>query len=116
MAIVDNDSAVRRALGRLIRLISYRPAEFASGAALLASLVSETPCCVILDHQMPDMDGLNVLRLMRDIRSEVPVIIITGFDEPGMSEKYHRAGAAAYLTKPVGSSAVRAAIEAARGG
>ena len=63
---------------------------------------------------MPYMDGLEVPRRMRDFGSEVTVIIVTGFDEPGMSEQCHRAGAA-YLTKLVGSSAVRVAIESATG-
>ncbi len=62
---------------------------------------------------MPDMVGLEVLRRMRDLGSDVPVIIVTGFDEPGMGQRCQHAGAAAYLTKPVSRPELRAAIRLA---
>lgn len=113
MAIVDDDAAVRRALGRLVRSLSYEPAGYASGEEFLASLSESAPFCVILDQQMPGLNGLDVLVQMRARGADAPVIIVTGFDQPGMNEKCLRVGAAAYLTKPVDRSAIGAAIEAA---
>lgn len=115
VAIVDDDAAVRRALGRLIRSLSYRPAEYASGEEFLASLTDEPPFCVVLDQHMPGLKGLDILTQVRARGSDAPVIMVTGFDQPGMAEKCLEAGAAAYLTKPVDRSAMRAAIESATG-
>lgn len=115
MAIVDDDAAVRRALGRLVRSLSYRPAGYASGEDFLASLSEEPPFCVVLDQHMPGLNGLDVLIRMRARGCDTPVIIITGFDQPGMSETCLKAGAAAYLRKPVDRSAIGAAIESATG-
>lgn len=113
VAIVDDDASVRRALGRLVRSLSLRPAGYASGEEFLASLSEEIPFCVVLDLHMPGPSGLDILIRMRAQGVDIPVIIVTGFDQPDMSEKCLKAGAAAYLTKPVDRSAIGAAIELA---
>lgn len=113
VAIVDDDAAVRRALSRLVRSLSYRPAVYASGEDFLASLAEASPVCVVLDQHMPGLSGLDVLVRMRACGSDAPVIIVTGFDQPGMGERCLKAGAAAYLTKPIGRSEMSAAIDSA---
>jgi len=110
---VDDDVAVRRALGRLVRSLSYEPVAYESGERFLARLDEDTPFCVVLDQHMPGLNGLEVLIAMRERGSQAPVVIVTGLDRPGMSEKCLNAGAAAYLTKPVDRSSMRSAIEAA---
>src|SRR3546814_18220761 len=116
LSSVDYDAAVRRALGRLVRSLSYRPAGYASGEEFLASLSKAPPFCVVLDQHMPGLHGLDVLIQMRARGSDAPVIIITGFDQPGVSEKCLKAGAAVYLRKPVERSALSAAVKSAPGG
>jgi FixJ family two-component response regulator len=113
VAIVDDDVAVRRALGRLVRSLSYEPVAYDSGERFLASLAEDAPFCVVLDQHMPGLDGLDVLIAMRERGSQAPVIMVSGLDQPGMSEKCLNAGAAAYLTKPVDRSAIGRAIEEA---
>lgn len=115
VAIVDDDAAVRNALGRLVRSLHFRPVAYASGEDFLASLSEAPPFCVILDQHMPGLNGLDVLIEMRARGSDAPVIMITGFDQSGMGEKCRKAGAAAYLTKPLGRSAIGAAIDSATG-
>jgi CheY-like chemotaxis protein len=66
-----------------------------------------------MDQHMPSLYGLDVLIHMRAEGVRVPVIIITGFDQPGLREKCLAAGAAAYLVKPVEESVVSAAIRVA---
>ena len=58
----------------------------------------------MLDLHTPGMKGLEVLQRMRVSGSDVPVIIITGLDQPGMREKCIKAGASAYLLKPLEGS------------
>lgn len=113
VAIVDDDEPVRRALRRLVLSLSYQPVDFASGEDFLMSLDGAKPDCALLDLHMPGMKGLEVLLHMRAKGLGVPVIIITGFDEPGMRKKCMAAGAAAYLIKPLERSQFSAAIEKA---
>jgi FixJ family two-component response regulator len=113
VAIVDDDAAVRRALRRLIISLSYHPIGFASGEDFLASLCEATPNCVLMDQHMPSLNGLDVLRRMQSGGWRVPVIIVTGFDQPGLRQECLDAGASDYLVKPLEASAVATAIQAA---
>ena len=113
VAIVDDDDAVRRALRRLVISLSYRPIGFASGEDFLASLLEATPNCVLMDQHMPDLNGLDVLRRLRSEGRRVPVIMITGFEQPGLRQECLDAGACAYLVKPLEATAVAAAIQLA---
>jgi FixJ family two-component response regulator len=113
VAIVDDDEAVRRALRRLVLSLSYHPIGFASGEGFLASLFDATPNCVLMDQHMPNLNGLDVLRRMRRDGRRVPVIIVTGFDQPGLRQKCLDAGASDYLVKPLEASALSSAIRLA---
>ncbi|MGI6853312.1 response regulator [Mesorhizobium sp. 1B3] len=110
MAIVDDDDSVRRALHRLILSLSYQSRTFASGEEFLEALQESTPDCVLLDLHMPGLKGLDVLHRMRTEGRHVPAIAMTGFDQHGMREKCLKAGAAAYLVKPLERAVVAAAI------
>jgi len=113
IAIVDDDDAVRRALRRLLRSLSYEPIDFPSGETFLASLEDARPDCVLMDQHMPMLNGLDVLGRMRTSGMEVPVIIITGFDQPGLRRKCMDAGAAAYLVKPLDTAVISTEIQRA---
>ena len=60
IAIVDDDPAVLKALSRLLRSHSYRARTYGSGQELLAALPAELPDCLIVDFQMPEMNGLEL--------------------------------------------------------
>lgn len=113
VAIVDDDDAVRRALSRLVLSLSYRAVVFASGEEFLASLSAATPNCALMDQHMPSLNGLDVLLRMRSERRRLPVIIVTGFDQPGLRQKCLEAGASEYLVKPLDAATVSAAIDIA---
>ena len=103
VAIVDDDESVCRALARLLRSLAMNPETFTSGQAfldLLDAMPSFKPDCLILDLQMPGMNGLAVQDRLVKSGSTIPVIFITAHDEVGAREKALSVGAIAFLRKP----------------
>jgi FixJ family two-component response regulator len=103
IAIVDDDASVCRAVRRLVRSLGMNAETFASGKEFL-DFLDAMPAfntdCVILDVQMPGMNGLEVQeRLVRNGNS-LPVIFITAHDELGVREQALGMGAVAFLRKP----------------
>jgi FixJ family two-component response regulator len=115
VAIVDDDEHVRRALRRMVSSLSYFVEEFPSGKTFLAALEERVFACVLLDLHMPELNGIDVLTRMRGDGHAVPVILITGGDEPKMRERCLKAGASIYLVKPVARDAVLGAIHSLAG-
>ncbi len=103
IVIVDDDESVCRAVRRLVRSVAMNAETFSSGQSfldLLEAMPSFQPDCLILDVQMPDMNGLAVQELLAKSGKTVPVIFITAHDEVGMREKALAAGAVAFIRKP----------------
>ena len=115
VAIVDDDLSVRRALARLLGACSIPAKTYGSAREFLASLPHDTPECLIVDLQMPEMTGLDLqLHLVREGVS-IPTIVITAHHETGTQERCACAGAVAYLQKPLQESTLLSAISAATG-
>ena len=103
IAIVDDDESVCRAIRRLVRSVALDAETFTSGQNfldLLDAMPSFQPDCVILDVQMPGMNGLEVQEQLAKSGKTVPVIFITAHDEVGVREKALAAGAMAFIRKP----------------
>lgn len=103
IAIVDDDESVCRAVRRLVRSLAMDAETFNSGQQfldLLEAMPSFRPDCVILDVQMPGMNGLDVQDLLAASGNKFPLIFITAHDEVGVREKALSAGALAFLRKP----------------
>ena len=103
IAIVDDDESVRRAVRRLVRSLGMDGETFNSGREfleLLDAMPSFQPDCVILDVQMPSMNGLEVQERLLMSGNDVPVIFVTAHDQVGVREKALAAGAVAFLRKP----------------
>lgn len=113
IAIVDDDGSVRRALRRLVQLMSYEPADYASGEEFLQSVRESAPKCVILDLHMPGLSGLDVLNRLRLADEDVPAIIVTANSQPELRAECLAAGAAAFLQKPLDSDVLLAALNEA---
>jgi len=114
VAILDDDLSVRTALGRLLNASDMDAEAFATGVELFSSFARKgKPDCLVLDLQMPGMNGLDVLNYLREMNLRVPTVIITAHDEPGACEACIRAGAALHLRKPLDANALLAAIEKA---
>lgn len=116
VGIVDDDESVCRAMKRLIRSLEMEADTFHSGTSFLElyqAMPSSRPDCLILDLQMPGMDGLEVQERLAELNSSIPIVFITAHDAPGMRERALSAGAIAYLRKPFDDELLVAALDAA---
>jgi len=114
VAVLDDESEMRKALRRLLTSRGYRVEEYECGEDLLAALGSQPMDCLLLDLHMTGINGFDVLEAFRIRQIPVPVIVITAHDEPGTADRVHALGATAYLKKPVDRDVLLAAIEAAQ--
>lgn len=113
IAVVDDDPSVCKALARLLRASDLDADAYGSARQFLESLHTGVPDCLVLDLQMPEMDGLALQRDLGRAGIRLPIVVITGHDGPGMQARCLAAGAATYLRKPLEEKALLAAIEAA---
>ena len=95
IAVVDDDRRILESLKILLESADYAVRSFASAAALLESDCLAEIDCLISDIDMPVMDGLELLRVVRAARPELPVILITGHPEllnrlPPMGPSHYR--------------------------
>jgi CheY-like chemotaxis protein len=102
VAVVD-DNADNRLIIRTILEEQYQIVEFASGADAIRGFRKDRPDVVVLDISLPEMDGTEVLRLIRidsDLR-DLPIIALTAHAMAGDREKYLAAGFNDYISKPI---------------
>ena len=100
IAIVDDDASVCRAISRLLRSLGMNADTFTSGHEFIKhiqTIPSFHPNCVVLDVQMPGMNGLEVQEFLVRSENPLPVIFITAHDEAGVCERALQAGAVAFL-------------------
>ena len=117
VAVLDDEPDMLKAMRRLLTSRGFRVDAYERGADLLTALEgSPRPDCLLLDLHMPEMSGFDVLEAMRIRQIPVPVIVITGHDEPGMEERSRMSGAISYHKKPVDRDELFSAIEAVRSG
>ncbi|MBT2444195.1 response regulator transcription factor [Streptomyces sp. ISL-36] len=98
--IVDDEPAVREALRRSLAFEGYGTEEAVDGVDALAAMESYAPDLVVLDIQMPRMDGLTAARRIRASGSTVPILMLTARDTVGDRVTGLDAGADDYLVKP----------------
>jgi RNA polymerase sigma factor (sigma-70 family) len=99
--IVDDDAAVRDALGLLLSLHGFSTAFFADGAAFLNACSDDMRGCLLLDIRMPGIDGLALQKILREKIPYLPVIIITGHGDVDSAREAFRARAVDFLEKPL---------------
>src|SRR6516225_1995381 len=98
--VLDDDVSVREAVGGLIRSAGLCVKTFASAQETLASLRKELPSCLVLDIQLPDINGLELQRELVSKDIQMPIIFLTGHGDIPMSVRAIKAGALEFLTKP----------------
>lgn len=110
--VIDDEAQIRRLLRVTLEANGYRVLDAASGQAGLAEAAQRAPEVVLLDLGLPDMDGITVLRRLREW-STVPVIILSVRDQEDDKIAALDAGADDYVTKPFHSGELLARLRAA---
>ena len=111
ITILDDDLSVRTAIRRLLKTSDISVDLYATSMELFDAISGHSPDCLILDLQMPGMNGLDVMNYLSHIGVHVPTVVITAHDEPGSRETCLAAGASAYLRKPLDADELLVAID-----
>ena len=99
--IVEDDPSFRTFLQRLVSLLGLQSATFTSAEEFLHSARLDTPGCLVLDIQMPDLSGLDLQQALARADVSLPIIFITGHGDIPMAVQAMKAGAVSFLAKPL---------------
>ena len=110
--VVDDSPEIQRYLRVLLELASYQVETADSGYEALHALRRGcAPDVILLDLQMPGIDGLETLRRLREVRPKSKVIMCSGLDDPDKIREAASLGAQAYLLKPIQQLYLSAALD-----
>ena len=109
--LVDDDEAIRRSVGFMLKTSGFHVRTYESGVELLKSSQNLEAGCVLLDIRMPGMDGLEVQAALRDKGVMLPVIIMTGHGDVSLAVQSMKAGAIDFIEKPFEKAVLLSAIE-----
>jgi two-component system KDP operon response regulator KdpE len=110
--IVDDEKSISRFIKVSLEAESYRCLQAQGGAEAISLIASQQPDIVLLDLGLPDIDGMDVIRRVREW-SDVPVIVVSARGQEREKVEALDAGADDYMTKPFGSAELQARIRAA---
>ena len=109
--LVDDDEAIRRSAGFMLKTSGFKVNVYASGVELLKEAKDLAPGCILLDVRMPEMDGLQVQDALRERGVGFPVIVMTGHGDVGVAVQAMKAGAVDFIEKPFEKAVLLSAIE-----
>ena len=111
--LIDDEPRVLKALMRLLKSHGYVTKSFLSAQDFLADYDHSTPGCILLDLQLPGMDGLELQKVLLDRGSIHPITFLSGHGDIPTSVAAMKKGAVDFLTKPIDTKALIGAVEAA---
>ena len=111
--LVEDDAAVRQGCAQALAIADLPVRAFADAESALAALASEMPGVVVSDLQLPGMDGLMLLRDLRQRDRELPVVLITGHGDVAVAVQAMREGAQDFIEKPFASDRLVAVVRQA---
>ncbi len=111
--VVDDDEAVRKSLRMLLKTEGYTVATFAGADEFLTVCNQETTGCIILDVNMPEMDGPTMQEELTRRGFKLPIIFLTGQGSIPITVRALKAGAMDFLTKPVDGAELLACVKQA---
>src|SRR6185312_2125044 len=111
--LVDDDAAIRRSVGFMLKTSGHRVEAYESGADLLKNSNHLGEGCILLDIRMPGMDGLEVQEVLQEKGVSLPVIIMTGHGDVSLAVRAMKAGAVDFIEKPFDKHALLASLEEA---
>ena len=109
--VVDDDSGILEGLERLLRAHAYMPILFSSAEAFKNHTDFETAACVILDINLNDGSGIELRQGLKADGVSVPVIYMTGNDDPIVRKSALNSGCIAFLTKPFSAQELMEALK-----
>lgn len=110
--VVDDDARVREAIGELLESLGWQAETFAAAADYVAYAKPDLPACLILDVELPDINGLDLQRQMAE-GDHPPIVFITGHGDIPSTVRAIKDGAVDFLTKPFSDADLMAAIQTA---
>jgi FixJ family two-component response regulator len=108
--IVDDDEPTRTAMARLVRAEGYAVQTYSSAEDLLATPPAGEPGCIVLDVQMPGLNGLQLQSIIAESNDPLPIIFLTGHAQIPDTVRAIQSGAVDFLTKPAEGPHLLAAI------
>src|SRR6516164_7229088 len=109
--VIDDDESVRKGLKRLLRSANYESEVFKSASDFLARPPHPGPACVIVDVQMPGIDGIDFQQALIQRRREEQLVFISGYGTIPMCTRVMKAGAVDFLPKPFNSRELLKCVE-----
>lgn len=113
--VIDDDEAVRESLGALLMAWGFEAETYSSAEDFLARTPSHHGC-LLLDINMPGMNGLDLLQHLIDHGRQSPAVVLTANPDERLRQRAHQLGAASFLTKPVTEPDLLSAIAGAEAG
>jgi len=111
--VIDDDAAVRGAVGLLLATEGYKVHTYPSALAFLKAPTAQLQGCVVTDVRMPEMNGIELIAMMKDERISIPVIVLTAHADVPLAVEAMKLGAVDLLEKPFEDAALLSAVEAA---
>jgi len=111
--IIDDDQALRESLAFLLRAAQLEVRSFESAKTFLDALPDASLGCVITDIRMPDMNGIDLLRRLKELKVGIPVIVITGHGDVPLAVEAMKIGAVDFFEKPFNDDQLVASVRAA---
>jgi two-component system response regulator FixJ len=111
--VIDDDDAVRQSLEFLLKTAKITTRGFDSAKAFLEILPQVRSGCIITDVRMPEITGIDLLRRIKELKLDIPVIVITGHGDIALAVEAMKIGAVDFLEKPFDDDLLLAAIRAA---
>ena len=112
--VAEDDPVVALALAERLRSLGHEPiGPVADGCEAVAAARTSLPDLYLFDIEMPELDGLAAAVQLAAEGLRRPVVVVTGVDDPGLVDRSIQSGVAAYLTKPIDSRELDAAIRLA---
>ena len=115
VAIIDDDLGIRKSLEALLNACGYRVVLYESAEHLLSAKRDETPACLIVDIDLPDISGIELVRQLLAGGLKLPAIFISGSTEPSWRRQAMELGCVACLEKPFSPRVLIEALASATG-
>lgn len=109
--LVDDEEAIRRSAGFMLKTSGYRVETYETGMDLLRQARTLEPGCVLLDIRMPGMDGLEVQAALAEQGVGLPVIVMTGHGDVTVAVRAMKAGAVDFIEKPFEKAVLMSALD-----